>query len=140
MGCFVRGDIQVKRQDGSTSAFEELLKSLKEMNSKQSTLLIGIDGCGGAGKSTLASKIKETYSNATIVHHDDFYLPSGERINVLPNEKPIGADFDWRRLLHQVLDPITNNQGTRGALPTLRLEYRSFSRMADCAGWWHRHS
>ncbi len=49
---------------------------INEISKKQSTLLIGIDGCGGSGKSTFADKIKEEFSNVTIVHKVDFtFLP-----------------------------------------------------------------
>ncbi|QPQ31231.1 hypothetical protein [Lysinibacillus sp. JNUCC 51] len=44
------------------SSFSQLLGELINGNSKkQSTFLIGIDGCGGSGKSTFADKIKEEY-------------------------------------------------------------------------------
>ncbi|MFV8829773.1 uridine kinase family protein [Alkalihalobacterium sp. APHAB7] len=77
---------------------------------KQSTLLIGIDGCGGSGKSTLATKLKDHGSNITVVHMDDFYLPTSQIIKLSPEKKPIGADFDWKRVLNQVLEPLSNNQ------------------------------
>lgn len=39
---------------------------------------------------------------------DDFYLPSAKIVNEHPTNKSIGADFDWKRLLQEVLDPISN--------------------------------
>ncbi|MGN4443496.1 uridine kinase family protein [Bacillus cereus group sp. MYBK79-1] len=75
---------------------------------EQSLLIIGVDGCGGAGKSTLANNIKNKFSTVTIVHMDDFYLPSAQIVNEHPTNKSIGADFDWKRLLQGVLDPISN--------------------------------
>lgn len=75
---------------------------------EKSLLIIGIDGCGGAGKSTLANKIKRKFSTVTVVHMDDFYLPSAQIVNEHPTNKSIGADFDWKRLLQEVLDPISN--------------------------------
>ncbi|PEM28781.1 uridine kinase family protein [Bacillus wiedmannii] len=85
-----------------------ILQRIYEKGKEQSLLLIGIDGCGGAGKSTLANKIKSKFSTVTIVHMDDFYLPSSQIINEHPTNKSIGADFDWKRLLQEVLDPISN--------------------------------
>ncbi|TYS59575.1 AAA family ATPase [Sutcliffiella horikoshii] len=76
---------------------------------KQSTLIVGVDGCGGSGKSTLANRLKDKFSNVTIVHMDDFYLPSSQIIKSTPEKKPIGADFDWKRVLNQVLEPISQN-------------------------------
>ncbi|EMY4794641.1 TPA: uridine kinase [Bacillus pacificus] len=86
----------------------EILLRMQEKFSKQSLLIIGIDGCGGAGKSTLANKIKNKFSTVTIVHMDDFHLPSAQIVNEHPTNKLIGADFDWKRLLQEVLDPISN--------------------------------
>ncbi|AJG77072.1 AAA family ATPase [Bacillus cereus] len=85
-----------------------ILKWTEEKWKEQSLLIIGIDGCGGAGKSTLANKIKSNFSTVTIVHMDDFYLPSAKIVNEHPTNKLIGADFDWKRLLQEVLDPISN--------------------------------
>ncbi|PGZ55755.1 uridine kinase [Bacillus cereus] len=85
-----------------------ILKWVQEKWKEQSLLIIGIDGCGGAGKSTLANKIKSNFSTVTIVHMDDFYLPSAKIENENPTNKSIGADFDWKRLLQEVLDPISN--------------------------------
>lgn len=85
-----------------------ILKWAEEKCTEQSLLIIGIDGCGGAGESTLANKIKSNFSTVTIVHMDDFYLPSTKIVNENPTNKSIGADFDWKRLLQEVLDPISN--------------------------------
>ncbi|HDR7870095.1 MULTISPECIES: uridine kinase family protein [Bacillus] len=86
----------------------KILEQIRVKSVEQSLLIIGIDGCGGAGKSTLANKIKSKFSTVTIVHMDDFYLPSSQIINEHPMNKSIGADFDWKRLLQEVLDPISN--------------------------------
>ncbi|MGG0301544.1 AAA family ATPase [Bacillus albus] len=86
----------------------EILEQIRVKSVEQSLLIIGIDGCGGAGKSTLANKIKNKFSTVTIVHMDDFYLPSAQIVNEHPTNKLIGADFDWKRLLQEVLDPISN--------------------------------
>ncbi|USK47025.1 uridine kinase family protein [Cytobacillus oceanisediminis] len=89
-----------------------MVRSIDSIPKKQSTLLIGIDGCGGSGKSTFANKLKDKCSNVTVVHMDDFYLPSSKILKTHPEKKPIGADFDWKRVLNQVLDPISqNNEG-----------------------------
>ncbi|SFA40653.1 Uridine kinase [Parageobacillus thermantarcticus] len=95
---------------GKFKTFEQLVRSIDKIPRKQSTLLIGIDGCGGSGKSTLADKLKEECSNVTIVHMDDFYLPSAQIINTHPTKKPVGADFDWKRVLNQVLEPISQDK------------------------------
>jgi uridine kinase len=95
---------------GEYNSFEQLLSWLKTMPRKQSTILVGIDGCGGSGKSTIASKVKGNNSDITIVHMDDFYRPSSEIIKDQPTIKPVGADFNWQRLLNQVIEPLTQDK------------------------------
>ena len=97
-------------KNGALSNVEQVVSLINLKSRKQSTLLIGIDGCGGSGKSTLANELLMEFSNVTIVHMDDFYLPSALQIKNQPEKKPIGADFDWKRLLDQVLDPICQNK------------------------------
>lgn len=89
---------------------EQLISSIDSIPKKQSTLLIGIDGCGGSGKSTFAKELKAKCSNVTVVHMDDFYLPSSQIIKTHPKIKPIGADYDWKRVLYQVLGPISQDK------------------------------
>ncbi|MEB9507198.1 NB-ARC domain-containing protein [Bacillus anthracis] len=85
-----------------------MIERIQEKCTEQSVIIIGIDGCGGEGKSTLANKIKSNFSTVTIVHMDDFYLPSAKIVNENPTNKSIGVDFDWKRLLKEVLNPISN--------------------------------
>jgi uridine kinase len=91
-------------------------------------LLIGIDGCGGSGKSALANKLQDECFNVTIVHMDDFHLPSSQLINTHPKKKPIGADFDWKRVLHQVLESISQNKEGR---------YQRYDWEIDGLAEWH---
>jgi uridine kinase len=68
------------------------------------TLLVGIDGGGGAGKSTLAAAVAAGMvdRSVVIVHLDDFYLPSRERAPIELH----GIDVDLARLRRQVIDPL----------------------------------
>lgn len=75
---------------------KELLETLNNLPRKQSTLLIGIDGLGGAGKSTVAKFIKENIPSTTIVEMDDFYVPELTR-------------DDWDRVYAQVIKPLRND-------------------------------
>ncbi|MCM3340579.1 AAA family ATPase [Paenibacillus sp. MER TA 81-3] len=107
---------------------EQLVGSIDKIPKKQSALLIGIDGCGGSGKSTLAHKLKEECSDVTIVHMDDFYLPSALIQNTPPTNKPVGADFDWQRVLSQVLEPISQDKGGH---------YQRYDWETDSLAEWH---
>ena len=73
----------------SNEAYRSLRQLLDEVIKrnckKQSTLMIGIDGCGGSGKSTLADKINN-FLDVTIVHIDDFYLPSSLIMKIEPTK------------------------------------------------------
>ena len=84
----------------------DLLSKIKIAKRKHKTMLIGIDGVGGAGKTTLSNFLKENLPNLTIVQLDDFYstkLNRADRTRVLkqviqPLEKDIQARyqiFDW---------------------------------------------
>jgi Mg-chelatase subunit ChlI len=46
---------------------------------RRRTLLVGIDGRGGSGKSTFARELAALLPNATVVQFDDFYRPADER-------------------------------------------------------------
>ncbi len=76
--------------------------------------MIGIDGGGGAGKSTLAIQIKNKLSDATIVSMDDFYFKD---------------HCDWQRLKKQVLEPLSKN---------LAAEYQRYDWQTENLAEWHR--
>jgi uridine kinase len=61
---------------------------------------IAISGFGGAGKSTLATKLAETLIPSTVIHLDDFI------VNQLSERSADWDGFDWNRLVSQVLQPI----------------------------------
>ncbi|MFD3447081.1 uridine kinase [Microbacteriaceae bacterium 4G12] len=114
---------------GTFRSFEQLLHTMESLQRKQSTLLVGVDGCGGSGKSTFAKEIAKLSPKITIVHMDDFYLPSCSRIDGTSEEKPIGADFGWKRLRKQVLIPLANNQEGN---------YQRYDWCSDSLSEWHR--
>jgi uridine kinase len=60
--------------------------------------LVGIDGCGGAGKTTFAQRLTAAANNKwPIVHTDDFAT----------HDEPL--DW-WPRMLTQVIEPLLRNQ------------------------------
>lgn len=70
-----------------------------------SPILIAIDGCGGAGKSTLARKLATELNNSQVVHIDDFYKPKEQRI-AITEQTPVHSNFEFERLKQQVLEPL----------------------------------
>jgi uridine kinase len=93
---------------------------------RHKTLLVGIDGRGGAGKSTLARTLERASGEITVVEFDDFYLPLGERETRAGRE--IGGNFDWRRLRDQVLTPLSRDEPAA---------YQRYDWRADELAEWH---
>jgi uridine kinase len=94
---------------------------------RRETLLVGIDGCGGAGKSTLARALAATVPAATVVEFDDFYRPSDERRARRDGE--VGGDFDWRRVRDQILVPLADDRSAR---------YQRYDWGEDRLAEWHQ--
>lgn len=101
------------------------------MPPRQQTLLIAVDGGGGSGKSTFARVLQKQLPDLSIVHMDDFYLPSAlrppaeavshtsedaaseasfARETPFARELSFAQDFDWQRLLKQVLEPLSRDE------------------------------
>ncbi|MGI5404840.1 uridine kinase family protein [Streptomyces sp. CA-135486] len=70
-------------------------------------LLIGIDGPGASGKSTLATLLARALGGAEVVHGDDFYRPSATRPD---GDVTAGGQFDLDRLRRQVVSPAAAGQ------------------------------
>lgn len=90
-------------------AAEEIAEYLKKQWAGRTFLLAAVDGPGGSGKSAAAAQAGQAV-DAVMVHVDDFYLPSRQQWSGPGEAKPIGADFDWRRLQQQVLIPLTEGR------------------------------
>jgi uridine kinase len=84
----------------------ELLRVIQSKHTAGTTTFIGIDGCGGAGKTTLAENLKKLDPTISIIHMDEFDMPFSQRLDLPPVKKPIGADSDWKRLAGEVLIPL----------------------------------
>lgn len=80
-----------------------LVERVRELAVGQDRVLIGIDGCGGAGKSTLAETITTAIPNSAVICGDDFRKPVAQCPGDLINS---GGDYDWHRLQNQVIDPF----------------------------------
>jgi uridine kinase len=111
------------------ASFDHLCELLTLLPTKHSTLMVGIDAPGGSGKSIFTSALAKGLSQCTIVQMDDFFLPSRERVQGDPRKKPIGADFDWQRVISQVLEPLLFERDGN---------YQRYDWERDTLAEWHR--
>jgi uridine kinase len=86
-------------------SYDELQARALAYPRRGATLLLGIDGPGGSGKSTIASALART-GPYPVVAVDDFYRPSAERNGDPVPQRRVGAEFDLDRLERQVLVPL----------------------------------
>ena len=83
----------------------EIAAKIKNRDLAHSPILIAIEGYGGAGKSTLASKLAQELGDAYVVGIDDFIVK--EKLTETSWDK---GSFDRERLEQQVLKPLRSGQ------------------------------
>lgn len=90
----------------------KIAEQIKKLYNPDRTLIVGIDGLGGAGKSTVSEKLhrllsKENY-NITLIHIDDFIHPRAIRYNKNYAEWECYYNLQWRYdyLVNEVVNPI----------------------------------
>ncbi|MEK7616388.1 MAG: hypothetical protein AAB420_04255 [Patescibacteria group bacterium] len=88
----------------------QLVRSIEALPPKHFNKVIGIDGLGASGKTTIAREIQKLHPKSSIVHTDEFYKPFAER-NPAPlvNGATVSVDFDWDRFEDQVLKAVRRN-------------------------------
>ena len=85
---------------------------IKEKYNPQKTFIIGIDGLGGAGKSTISAALAELLSkesyNITLLHIDDFIHPKSVRYNDNYSQWECYYNLQWRYdyLINEIVMPI----------------------------------
>ncbi len=80
-------------------SLHQLAVYFSTISQNQDRFIIAIDGPGGSGKSFFAEKLCNFLKDYGIVHLDDFYLPATD-------PEIVGSNFDWHRLINQVLLPF----------------------------------
>jgi uridine kinase len=83
-----------------TGRFADLAGEIGQTRAPAETRIVGIDGCGGSGKSTFADQLSKHLDDAPIIHTDDF------------------ASWDtpvdwWPRMKEQVIDPLAQGDEAR---------------------------
>lgn len=87
-------------------------EQIKKLHDPNRTVIVGIDGLGGAGKSTVSEELyrllgEENYS-VSVLHIDDFIHPKAVRYNDSYAEWECYYDLQWRYdyLINEVIMPI----------------------------------
>lgn len=93
-----------------TNTLQEILADISQRAKQADCFLIGIDGGGGAGKSTLAKEIASALPKVQVIHMDDFYKPRDMRTVKKLSEAPAGYEYDLQRLISQVLLPVSQGK------------------------------
>lgn len=99
---------------------EEITRELSARGDR-ALRLIGIDGPGAAGKSTLAGELGAALG-ASVIAADDFYLPPARR------PERVADHYDWRRLEQQVLLPVRTGRP---------VHYQRYDWPRDALAEWH---
>jgi uridine kinase len=91
------------------------------------TVLVGLDGGAGAGKTTFtrwfAERIRKNVTPVSVVLTDLFYRPVAERWTGSIDDMPIGYDLDWERIRDQVILPLKAGNTAR---------FQLYDWVADC--------
>src|SRR5262245_57567712 len=87
---------------------EHIVTDLKQKRGTKRPILIGIEGYGGSGKTTVAEQLAAALGNAFVVAVDDFIVK--EKLTEPSWENGL---FDRDRLERQVLAPAINGQPIR---------------------------
>ncbi len=86
-------------------SLSKITTAIRQCEKPQKPVLIGIEGFGGSGKTTLATKLGEALGNAYVVNIDDFIVK--EKLTEPSWDK---GGFDRVRLERQVLLPASKGQ------------------------------
>ncbi len=85
---------------GDCVALLPLLKEISRQHSAGKPILLAIDGCAAAGKSTAAKRLAQIYG-ASVIHMDDFFLPPALRTPERLSQP--GGNVDYARFMQEVL-------------------------------------
>jgi len=95
---------------------QEVVQCVTRLVAPGRSVLVGIDGGAGSGKTTFArllvESVREMKIPAALVLTDNFFRPSAERVN---HQFPLAtvSDIDWERLRDQVIVPLRSGKTAR---------------------------
>lgn len=105
------------KEPGGFSKFREVIQYIIDLAAPGRTVLVGIDGGAGAGKTTFtgwfAEQIRASTAPVSVVLTDLIYRPVAERWTGPLDKMPIGYDLDWERIRDQVIVPLRGGKTAR---------------------------
>jgi uridine kinase len=90
----------------------DLIARLHALPRRRLTLLVGVDGPAGAGKTTFTRALMALDPGLDVIQMDDFGLPGARRDEHTPADR-VAAEVDWRRLRSSTLLPLSRDQPAR---------------------------
>lgn len=118
------------RNDGnyiSRFPIQDVIQYIARLVTPGRTVLVGIDGGAGTGKTTFtrwfAERIRENVTPVSVVLTDLIYRPVAERWTGPIDDMPIGYDLDWERIRDQVILPLRAGKTAR---------FQLYDWVADC--------
>lgn len=82
---------------------QKLIHKIDELLCNRDRVIVAIDGCSGAGKTTLATQLSKQY-DCNVIHMDDFFLRAEQRSRerlAMP-----GGNIDYKRFEEEVIKPL----------------------------------
>ena len=96
---------------------QQAINSIQKLQSTVPCVIVGVDGPGGSGKSTIAKQIADAV-NATLIHSDHFYKTVDKRDDTHASHQIVSDKFDWDLLQKKVFDV---------AIPGKKISYQPYS-------------
>ncbi|MDO5293553.1 MAG: hypothetical protein Q4F05_12490 [bacterium] len=92
-------------QENCKKRFENAVQEVETLvtTSKQSRLIVGIDGQCASGKTTLGYYLKSLF-DCNLFHMDDFFLQQWQRTKERLLE--VGGNVDYERFKKEVIEPV----------------------------------
>ncbi len=91
--------------------WETEIKSLEEkiagLLSQRERVIVAIDGCCAAGKTTLSERLSQSF-DCNVFHMDDFFLRAEQRTPERFAE--IGGNVDYERFHDEIIVPLLKNE------------------------------
>lgn len=101
---------------------KEIAERIKNLYDPGRTIVVGIDGLGGAGKSTVSESLYKLLDNEdykiTVLHIDDFIHPKAVRYNDKFAEWECYYNIQWRYdyLVNEIIGPLRSGCSFNGKI------------------------